>query len=226
MCFSAPASFIASGGLALLGGTSLAIAKKEDRLLAAIPFLFAIQQAFEGVQWLYLNAGSSSLFAGYVFLFFAFVVWPVYMPTLVYFLDTKKQKILKWFLILGVLVAFYYIGLLLTQSLVIDKLKSCVSYTFNYPIIGMNFVMVAYLVAVFGPMIVSSRKILKWFGIVSALLAFISWIFYSVNFTSVWCFFAAIVSSMFFIYIKWKNKSIKAANTIADELLRKPKTKG
>lgn len=225
MCFSAQASFIASGGLAVLGGTSLVIAKKEDRILAAIPLLFAIQQAFEGVQWLYLNSGSSSLFAGYGFLFFAFVVWPIYMPTLVYFLDTKKQKILKWFLILGVLVAFYFIGLALTQSLEIDKLKSCVSYTFGYPIINMYFVMVAYLVAVFGPMFVSSRKILRWFGLVSALLAFISWIFYAVNFTSVWCFFAAIMSSIFFIYIKWKNKSIKVANTIADELLRKPKTK-
>ncbi|MEQ1500484.1 MAG: DUF6629 family protein [Parcubacteria group bacterium] len=145
------------------------------------------------------------------------------MPTLVYFLDTKKHKILKWFLILGVLVAFYFLGLLLTQSLEIDKLKSCVSYTFNYPFISTYFVTVAYLVAVFGPMLVSSRKILKWFGVVSAILAFISWIFYAVNFTSVWCFFAAIVSSIFFVYIKWKNKSIKMANTIADELLRKPK---
>ena len=147
------------------------------------------------------------------------------MPTIVYFLDTKRQKILKWFIVLGVLVAFYFIGLLLTQPLEIDKLKSCVSYTFNYPFISIYFVMVAYLLAVFGPLFVSSRKILRWFGIVSAVLAFISWIFYAVDFTSVWCFFAAIVSSMFFIYIKWKNKSIKLSNAIADELLRKPKTK-
>ena len=223
MCFSAQASFVASGGLAVLGGTSLVMAKKEDKILAIIPILFAIQQAFEGVQWLYLNSGLSSLFAGYGFLFFAFIVWPVYMPTLVYFLDTKRRKILKWFMVIGVLVAFYFLGLLLTQSLQIDKLKSCISYTFDFPIIGMNFVMLAYLIAVFGPMFVSSRKILKWFGIASAILAFISWIFYAVNFTSVWCFFAAIVSSIFFVYIKWKNKSIKLTNKIADELLRKPK---
>ena len=223
MCFSAPASFIASGGLATLGVASLVVAKKEDRILAVIPLLFAVQQAFEGVQWLYLNHGSSSPFAGYSFLFFAFIVWPIYMPTLVYFLDTKRRKILKWFMIVGVLVAFYFIGLLLTQPLQIDKLRSCVSYTFEYPIVGIHLVMIPYFLAVFGPMFVSSRKILRWFGIVSAILAFISWTFYTVNFTSVWCFFAAIVSSMFFIYIKWKKKSIKIVSQIGDEFLSKPK---
>ena len=74
MCFSAPASFIASGGLAVLGGVSFVTAKKEDKILAAIPILFAIQQFCEGIQWIYLNSGSSSLIAGYLFLFFAFIL--------------------------------------------------------------------------------------------------------------------------------------------------------
>ena len=68
MCFSAPASFIASGGLVAIGGVSLVAANKEDKILAAIPFLFGVQQFFEGIQWLYLNSGSSSLLAGYGFL--------------------------------------------------------------------------------------------------------------------------------------------------------------
>ena len=68
MCFSAPASFIASGGLLALGGASLAVAKKEDKVLALIPFLFGIQQGLEGFQWLYLNSGSPSLLLGYAFL--------------------------------------------------------------------------------------------------------------------------------------------------------------
>lgn len=72
MCFSAEASFIASGGLAVIGGVSLVMAKKEDKLLAVIPLLFSVQQAFEGVQWLYLDSGSSSLLAGYGFLLLLF----------------------------------------------------------------------------------------------------------------------------------------------------------
>ena len=73
MCFSAEASFIASGGLAVAGGASLKVAKKEQRLIALIPLLFAIQQAIEGMQWLYLYRGTSSLKLAYAFLFFGFV---------------------------------------------------------------------------------------------------------------------------------------------------------
>lgn len=199
MCFSAPASFVASGGLAVLGGASLA-AKKEDKILAAIPIIFGIQQAFEGIQWLYINKGASSLFAGYGFLFFAFVVWPVYAPTVVFVLDKKRRKILKWFMFLGIGVAIYSLILFLTESLTIERRSSCINYNFNFPLHGL--VTAAYFAAVFVPMFISSRKTFQWFGVVIAILAIVSWIFFAVDFTSVWCFFAAIVSSMFFVYIK------------------------
>ena len=88
MCFSASASFAASGGLAVLGGASLAIAKKENKLLALVPLMFAVQQGFEGIQWLYLQANTTSMIVGYGFVFFAFLVWPIYVPTFV-FIDDK-----------------------------------------------------------------------------------------------------------------------------------------
>ncbi len=203
MCFSAPASFVASGGLILLGGASFLIAKKEDKILAVIPLLFGIQQALEGIQWLYLNTGSSSPLTGYGYLFFAFIVWPTYVPIFVYILDIKKRKILKWFIFLGIAVVLYSLRRLLTQPLAIHEIRSCVSYGFNY---HLNFFAdIAYAVAIFGPLFISNNKAFKWLGAVIAVLAVISWIFFAFAFTSVWCFFAAIVSSMFFVYIKYKD---------------------
>ncbi len=202
MCFSAPASFIASGGLAILGGASLVAAKKEDKILAAIPFLFAIQQFFEGIQWLYLGSGSSSLFAGYGFLFFAFVLWPLYVPSAVYILDKDKRKITSIFLAIGAIVAFYFIWLIPTQSLSIHRFPSCITYSFDFPFGG--WVNVLYMLAIFGPLLTSSHHIFKWYGVVIIFFAIISWLFFVVAFISVWCFFAAIVSSMFFFYIKYK----------------------
>jgi heme/copper-type cytochrome/quinol oxidase subunit 4 len=105
MCFSAPASFIASGGLTLLGGASLVVAKKEDKILALIPLLFGAQQFFEGIQWLYLNTGSSSTLATYIFLVFAYIIWPIYVPACVLILDKEKRKIMRSFLFLGITVA-------------------------------------------------------------------------------------------------------------------------
>ena len=206
MCFSAPASFIASGGLTVLGGASLMTAKKKNKILAAIPLLFAVQQAFEGIQWLYLNMGSTSLLAGYGFLFFAFIVWPIFAPTSIFILDKKRRRILGCFIFLGTAVAVYFIFVLLTQSLAIDELRRCVSYTFNIPF-G-NFAGVVYLLAIFGPLLVSSHRIFIWFGVVTVILAIISWLFFSFAFISVWCFFAAIISSMFFVYIRSKQSTL------------------
>jgi len=204
MCFSASASFVASGGLAVLGGASFAIAKKEDKFLAAVPLLFAAQQGIEGIQWLYLNNGSSSLLAGYGFLFFALIVWPIYVPTFVFILDKKRRKFLKWFIFLGVAVALYFLWLLLTQSLAIRELRACVNYAFPIPF--KDLVNTGYLLAIFGPLFISGREAFRWFGGVILILAIISWFFFTVNLVSVWCFFAAIVSSIFFVYIKYKSK--------------------
>jgi len=200
MCFSAPASFIASGGLAVLGGASFVVAKKKNKILAAIPLMFAVQQFCEGIQWLYLNSGSTSQFAGYSFLFFAFILWPVYVPWFVYVLDPKRRKLLGWFVALGALVSAYFIFLLSTQVLEISKHISCVNYSFSdFPY--KEIVITAYLVAILAPLLSSSKHILRWYGAAIFVLGLISWLFFSVTFTSVWCFFAAIVSSMFFFYL-------------------------
>jgi len=91
MCFSASASFIAGGGLTALGSASLPIAKKRKKLLAALPLLFGIQQISEGFQWQSLNAGTTSPAAGYFFLFFASIVFPIYIPLSVFILDKKEE---------------------------------------------------------------------------------------------------------------------------------------
>ena len=204
MCFSASASFIASGGLIALGGASLKVASKKEKILAAIPFIFGIQQAFEGIQWFYLDANNYSLFAGYVFLFFAFIVWPIYVPTAVFVLDKKRRKILKPFIFLGSIVAIYFLYFLMNSPLAIRELNACVDYTLKSPFV--NFVNVLYSLVVFVPLLISSHKIFRLFGIVVFVSAVVTWFFFIVNFISVWCFFAAIVSSMFFVYLKSKKK--------------------
>ena len=202
MCFSAPASFIASGTLAVIGFASFTIAKKEDRILAIVPLFFAVQQALEGVQWLHLDTSSSSLVAGYGYLFFAYMLWPIYVPILIFILekDKKRRKLLKLFIFLGIIVALFFLGLFLTHPLYISKLRACISYDLNIPL--KTWVSLAYLASIFGPFFLSSRKYFKWFGIIIAISALISWVFFTTAFASVWCFFSAAISSIFFLYIR------------------------
>ncbi len=51
MCFSAQASFGASAVLGIMGIYALRKAKQQERFLAMVPLLFAIQQACEGIVW-------------------------------------------------------------------------------------------------------------------------------------------------------------------------------
>jgi hypothetical protein len=202
MCFSATASFVASGGLLLTGAATYAVARKKDKVLIAIPILFGIQQAFEGVQWLHLDRGSTSPFAGYGFLLFAFIIWPVYVPAFVSLLDAKRRKLLRWFLAAGSLVSAYFVVVLATQPLRIRERTNCVNYTFDLP--GQWIVLALYLLAILGPLFLSSRPVFRWFGVVILVLSAVAGTIYHHNFISVWCFFAALVSGMFFLYVQRK----------------------
>lgn len=204
MCFSASASFIASGALVAFGGASLVSAQKKERLIAIIPIFFGLQQFAEGMQWLSVNSGSSSLFFGYVFLFFALILWPVYVPLIVFVSDKKERKVLGWFIFVGAAIATYFSAMLMNNPLGIDKFNSCIRYSFDLPFV--SFVAMAYMVVIVGSMCVSSLRFFRYFGILVGILGLISWLFFEFAFISVWCFFAAVVSLIFFFYIKYKKR--------------------
>ena len=83
MCFSAPVSFLASGGLAAIGGATIRrIRKRSEWFLVAIPFLFSIQQLIEGLQWIVPHPSFLSTILGYAFLLFAFLLLPYYPYTI------------------------------------------------------------------------------------------------------------------------------------------------
>lgn len=202
MCFSATASFVASGALLLMGGATYAVARKKDKILVAVPLLFGIQQFFEGIQWLYLDRGSSSLLAGYGFLLFALIVWPSYVPLFVLKLE-KRRRWWTWsFAALGLAVSLYFAVLLLTESLSIRERYSCVNYSFRFP--GKWPVLSCYLIAVFGSLLTSARRVFRAFGIAIFAMSVFTWMVYERNFVSVWCFFSAAVSALFFLYVQRK----------------------
>ena len=84
MCFSAQASFLA--GFGLLASSFYFLRKPikpEYRLLKLVPIFFGIQQICEGIVWLtQLNPHyqTVALVARSAFLFFAFFLWPMYIP--------------------------------------------------------------------------------------------------------------------------------------------------
>jgi len=205
MCFSAPVSFIASSGLAVVGAASLREAKKQkDRrmvLVAVIPLFFAIQQAFEGIQWLSDPGSLPSIIAGYGFLFFAFLVWPTYIPLMVYILDRKRRAFLRWFLVLGVMVTLSLLIALIISPLSVHVVQQSIDYRFF--ITPFSLLVLFYLTATCGSLMFSSDIALRVFGFAALCSAMLAAAFFRATFISVWCFFVALMSVYLYAYIRY-----------------------
>lgn len=205
MCFSATASFVASGGLAVVGVETLRLASKKQRAVAAVPLIFAIQQAFEGFQWLALDDGSVHGCAAYGFAAIALLVWPVYIPLVVYLVDKKRRKVLRWPLGIGILLALYYAFLLISQPLQLQVIGHSIYYQINnlYGVVTG----IIYLAAICGSLLLSGQRSIRIFGVATFGCVMIAALFFVETFASTWCFFAALLSSLIYLYIKQSKKT-------------------
>ncbi|MBI4438013.1 hypothetical protein HY631_03640 [Candidatus Uhrbacteria bacterium] len=208
MCFSATASFTAGAVLTAAGVATVSqVKKRQDRLLASLPFLFGIQQFLEGFIWLYPDTGLITRSLAYGFLFFAFLLWPVYIPLSVWSHETDPERkcLLHYLIAFGFAGTLYLGAVLLTQALDVQIVNESIRYAITVPVETPGLIL--YLIVTVGAMLLSSRPMLNLFGLLTLLSAWISWQFYAVTFTSVWCYFAAILSLYLFFYFRFDKTS-------------------
>lgn len=200
MCFSAGASFTSSVLLAAVGTVTLRKVHKPSQLVfAGITLFFAFQQFIEGVLWSVIPlSGYDGLrqAATYIFLVMAEVIWPLLIPVSVILMekDRLRRKFLYALLAVGAGVALFY-------------LRHIVSYPLRAEISGMHLVYQSamqhpygkvptlfYLLPTLLPFFVSSLKRAYIMGLIMTLSFIVSAVFYREHLTSVWCYFAAIMS--------------------------------
>ncbi|MGZ8552723.1 MAG: DUF6629 family protein [Chitinophagaceae bacterium] len=203
MCFSAGASFGASALLGVIGAVTITKAKTiPQRLFATIPLVFAVQQLSEGMLWLSLKnpaleAGQS--FFTYTFLFFAMMLWPVWIPFTVGLLEKneKKKRVIKILSGIGVLV-FIGIGcVLILYPVQVVATHHHIHYRFDFPPAIKNLIWLfdlLYFIATILTPFISGIKRMKWLGIIFLASYLFAVIFYKGFVVSVWCYFAAILS--------------------------------
>lgn len=200
MCFSASASFGAGVILSVIGIASLKKAQSPSQIFfASIPLLFAVQQIMEGFLWLALtNPHYAPLqkFTTYIFLFFAQVVWPFWVPYAILKLEIKeRRKSVDFFLVgVGVLVSSYLAFCLLSFSVDAKILENHITYKQDYPAAISHYFGFFYVVATIAPSFFSRIRHIWVFGVAVLISYIISKIFYTDYVISVWCFFASIIS--------------------------------
>src|SRR5689334_18279270 len=111
MCFSAVASFGASAVLGTIGVITVRkTTSPNQKLFAAIPIFFSLQQLSEGLVWLtfmHPNWEPYRLLFSHIFLVFALLVWPVWVPLSVWLLEVNNRfrKLLLGFFFFGLFFA-------------------------------------------------------------------------------------------------------------------------
>lgn len=214
MCFSATASFTAATVLTLIGAASIRTARKDRSLLAlaCIPLFFALQQAGEGLVWLNLAHGFETFtdIGKYIFMIFAYLVWPIWIPFALWQAEktTWRKNLIVFFLLAGLcwsgIQAYNLAGINPAAHIV----NNSIQYTANYySQTALRYLTLTYLLIVAIPAFVSSLRYIWFFGLFAILSAFFSLQYYRENFTSIWCFFAAISSMILYFIIKNARKA-------------------
>lgn len=198
MCFSATASFTAGSMLNLVGLLSLSYARSvKQRMLAAVPFFFGIQQIAEGFVWRGMETGNDTwvYYGSYTFLFFAFFFWPVWVPLTMRTLvkNQTRKHILTALLALGVGIGLFLIYHITAYGFNVDMFNCHIRYSPFFEETAFISTTLYLLVTVL-PFFIVPNLLVNLMGVAIGVSYIITYLFYVHALISVWCFFAAIIS--------------------------------
>ena len=207
MCFSASASFVAGVALSVAGIATLSqVEEKSELPFALIPLLFGVQQLTEGVIWLTFHYQMPLLtqVMPSVYSVFSHVLWPIYIPFAIGFLELTpwRKRVIYGFQIAGAVVGLYLLYALIVRPITAEVVGLHVVY--DTPHFYGVPVMVLYLAATCVSCWFSSHTFVRLFGVL-ALLSFVAaYLFHAAALISIWCFFAAILSLLVFLHLRFR----------------------
>jgi hypothetical protein len=219
MCFSSEASF--AGGI-IISAVGIATVKEVHKpsqiVFASIPLFFGIQQITEGCLWLtlpYIEYGNILKICTYLFLIMAQVIWPLLIPFSVLLMEenNKRKRILRILLVMGLSLSMYYVFCLLFFHVTPQIIGYHIQYNTDFPESLAMVAFIVYLIVTITPLFVSSIKRTHLLGILMFTSCLITAIFFTQYLTSVWCFFAALISGVIFWILSDTKRKFNLINT-------------
>jgi hypothetical protein len=168
---------------------------------AAVPILFAAQQAAEGVVWLTMGASDLGAIAIKAYLLFAYAYWPAFIPWAVRMAEPSAVR-RKWMfplMLIGFIIGLAGLRVVLASQTPVAVLCGNLRYAMPliHPAYGILYVGIGCLTC-----FLSSQKWIVAFGAALAASCAIAFAVYAQAGPSVWCFFAAILSILVFVHIR------------------------
>lgn len=209
MCFSAAASFSGAVVLSIIGALTIKkVTHRSQLFLAVIPFLFAFQQLVEGLLWISSSDPEQfqqfALLEKYLYLSIAFF-WPLWIPLSLYSLEriAWRGDLLAILFAMGVFyatwmaVSMFYLWP--SSAITVHILDHGIEYAIppQYSVID-----ALYLLTTLLPFFISSFPRIWIVGLANLVGFAIALYFFESSFISVWCFFAAWVSTSIYLLLR------------------------
>jgi len=208
MCFSATVNFVGSTVLAGIGVATLTRVKhRRELLFAALPTFFAIHQFIEGFVWLGLDGILSPKVThnmGAAFMLYAQGLLPFLLPlsVLLFEPNQKSRRRMFPFLVIGTLITLYILWALTAYPTDIYIRSNSIVY--SNPATNNTAVAVVYVIATCGTLFFSHIRMMVLFGAANLAILLIVMAFKRYAFTSLWCAYAAVASTIILAYF-WQS---------------------
>jgi hypothetical protein len=177
-------------------------------MFAAVPLIFAAQQAAEGIVWLTIGDSSHPALhrlAVSAFLGFALVIWPAWVPASLRLVERNASRrraltVLAW--IGGAVSASSAVLLTFWRPA-----ATIVGHSIHYDYGGSSdlprrlFVLLVYLVPTVVPLFISTANLARTIGVTLVVCWILTVMIQRNALTSVWCFFAAILSGLVMVAV-------------------------
>ena len=182
----------------------------RELIVGALPLLFGIHQLVEGFVWLGLRGEVSPGLgnaAKEAYIVYAHAVLPAIVPIGFMLLEPERRRsrIMMGMAGVGVLLGVYLLWQVTAYPVGAHEEARCIDYTTHTPndaLIGLLYVAVTC-----GPALISSRRYLRWFGLISLVGVIVTAVVRVDELTSLWCVYVAIVSVLIFEHFRRERAS-------------------
>ncbi len=204
MCFSPEASFAGGIIISAIGIVTLRKVHKPSQLVfASIPLFFGVQQIAEGILWLTLpdpDLVSIRKISTFFFMIMAQVIWPSMIPVSIMLMEQQpgKKRTLQRVLVPGLILSAYYGFCLIFFNVNPEISGYHILYRTDFPRLLSMPAFIIYLFVTIAPLFISSIKKTWLLGILMSFSCIVTAIFFTQYLTSVWCFFAALISGVIY----------------------------
>jgi hypothetical protein len=142
------------------------------------------------------------------------VIWAVLFPISFWLFepDPTRKKILRLFIIPGILVAIYFLIFLIFRSMETMAVNHHVFYQQDFPKDLVPYAAGFYLTATAIPPLLSTDVKIKWIGFILISSYLIARVFFQPSLISIWCFFAIAVSILILLVLR--NTNAKPLSTL------------